>query len=61
MDDIAKLVKEFKQEVREKAIDEFVEALYKKATDTKSIWDTDYGMIHYEEIIKIAEQLKGEK
>ena len=27
MDDLAKLVKEFKQEVREKAIDEFVEKI----------------------------------
>ena len=53
MDDIAKLVKEFKQEVREKAIDEFVEKI------------SVYGIYDYHgnkiDVFEIAEQLKGVK
>ena len=55
MDDIAKLVQEFKQEVRAKAIDEFVE----KAWELLGAEDSD--IYARETIMEIAEQLKGEK
>ena len=48
------------QEIRNKAIDEFAEELYKKSTDFKNIESDDYGMLHYEDVYKIAEKMKGE-
>ena len=67
MTEVEKLIKEFKQEVREKAIDEFVEALkdslannyrYLLTIDTDGFeWlTTDVVHTHIDEI---AEQLKG--
>ena len=57
MDDIAKLVKEFKQEVREKAIDDFVKAIEKGYEgENKSCIYVSLLIIE-----EIAEQLKGEK
>ena len=51
MTEVAKLVKEFKQEVREKAIDEFAEEI------------SVYGIYDYYgnkiDVFKIADQLKG--
>lgn len=48
------------KEIRNKAIDELAEKLYKKSTDFKNIESDDYGMLHYEDVYKIAEQMKGE-
>jgi hypothetical protein len=58
MDDIAKLVQEFKQEVREKAIDEFAEQM--KWEYRESI-GTSEREIHFAcaVIEQVAEQLKG--
>ena len=42
-----------------KAIDEFAEALYNKSTFLKFIESDDYGMLHFEDVYDIAEQLKG--
>ena len=58
MDDIAKLVKEFKQEVREKAIDEFAEKMKERVT---IVFDNGQEYINAKWIEQIAEQLKGEK
>lgn len=45
--------------VRNKTIDEFAEALYKKSTDLKYIGSDDYGMLRFAEVYEIAEELKG--
>ena len=49
----------FEKEIRAKTIDEFAEELYIKATSCKYIESDDYGMLHYEDVYEIAEQLKG--
>ena len=63
MDDIAKLVKEFKQEVREKAIDEFADMLRNHCMNrpnecyqNECPFGSDCCNIN-----RIAEQLKGVK
>ena len=66
MDDIAKLVKEFKQEVREQAIDEFAEKLCDEVEYfTREIdgLKADLLTLDYfaELVLEIAEQLKGGK
>ncbi len=43
-----------------KAIDEFAEALRHKALHQKNLADTRYGIVSWGEIIRIAEQMKGE-
>ena len=53
MTEVEKLIKEFKQEVRAKAIDEFVE----KAWELLGAEDSD--IYARETIMEIAEQLKG--
>ena len=49
------------QAERDKAIDEFAEALYNKSTFLKFIESDDYGMLHFKEVYEIAEQMKGEQ
>jgi len=49
------------KEIRDKAIDEFAEALYNKSTFLKFIESDDYGMLHFEEVYELAEQMKGEQ
>ena len=49
------------EEIRAKAIDEFAEALYNKSTFLKFIESDDYGMLHFEEVYELAEQMKGEQ
>ena len=63
MDDIAKLVKEFKQEVREQAIDEFADMLRSHCMSrpnecyaSECPFTSDGCFIE-----RVAEQLKGEK
>ncbi len=47
------------RELRAKAIDEFAEALYNKSTFLMHLEDDYYGMLHYEDVYEVAEQLKG--
>lgn len=59
-DKIKRMPTTTESEIRAKAIDEFAEALYNKSTSLKYIESDDYGMLHFEEVYEIAEQLKGE-
>lgn len=55
-------IKEFEvdiQATRNKAIDDFAEKLYNKSTDLKNIESDDYGMLHFEDVYEVAEQMKG--
>lgn len=45
--------------IRAKAIDEFAEKLYNKSTDLRDIESDDYGILHYEDVYEVAEELKG--
>ena len=47
-------------EIRAKAIDEFAKVLEEKSTLFRYIESEEYGMLHYNEIYTIAEQLKEE-
>ena len=60
-------VEDVKKEAREKAIEEFAEAMKKKTEDYKfadfleSSWSHTWAILHFENIVnEIAEQLKGE-
>lgn len=46
--------------LKARVIDMFAERLYNKATALKSIESDDYGMLHYEDIYKIADEMKAE-
>lgn len=48
------------KQIRAKAIDEFAEALYNKSTFLKHIESDDYGMLHFEDVYEVAEQMKGD-
>lgn len=52
-------IKKAKRSARAKAIDEFAEKLYNKSTDLKDIESDDYGILHYEDVYEVAEELKG--
>lgn len=58
MDDIAKLVQEFKQEIREKVIAEFVEAITNEVKEYEGE-DKSYTFVSLSMIERIAERLKG--
>jgi len=47
------------KEIRNKAIDDFAEKLYNKSTNLKNIESDDYGMLHFEDVYEVAEQMKG--
>ena len=47
------------REIRNKAIDEFAEKLYNKSTDLRDIESDDYGILHYEDVYEVVEELKG--
>ena len=47
------------REIRNKAIDEFAEKLYNKSTDLRDIESDDYGILHYEDVYEVVEEMKG--
>ena len=62
MAEITELIKDFKKEVRENAIDELVEAIEKKIKEDASKEDGDSPILSFISIFvikRIAEQLKG--
>lgn len=46
--------------MQEKVIDTFAEKLYDKSTNMKDIESEDYGLLHYEDMFKVAEEYKKE-
>lgn len=46
--------------MQEKVIDTFAEKLYDKSTHMKDIESEDYGLLHYEDMFKVAEEYKKE-
>ena len=46
------------QAERNKAIDEFEEKLYNKSTYLRDIESDDYGILHYEDVYEVSEELK---
>ena len=41
------------------AVDEFAKMFYNKSTELKNIESDDYGLLNYEDVYKLAEQLKA--